>query len=79
MFRELGFIETRTVNAADEANRLVRVIPSAGKVELEKSVRYREGLDEQAIFQSFKDWALREPADGLQQRVIRPILPACAV
>ena len=79
VFRELGFIETRTANAGEEANRLVRVVPSAGKVELENSVRYREGLDEQAIFQSFKDWALSETPDALQQRVTHPILPACAV
>ena len=78
VFRELGFIETRTMHAADEVNRLIRVLPHVGKVELENSVRYREGLDEQAIFQDFKAWALREPADALQQRVSRPILPACA-
>ena len=75
VFRELGLIETRTSYAAEEANRMIHIVPGADKV----SVRYREGLDEQAIFQTFKDWALNESADTLQQRVTRPILPACAV
>jgi len=79
VFRELGLVETRTTQAKDEARRLFRVVPGADKVELESSVRYREGLDEQAIFRDFKEWALREPADVLQQRVTRPILPACAL
>ena len=79
VFRELGLVETRTTYSADEANRLIRVVPGADKVELESSVRYREGLDEQAIFQDFKDWALHATADDLQQRISRPILPACAV
>lgn len=79
VFRELGLIETRTANAADEAVRQIRVVPGAGKVELESSVRYREGLDEQAVFQTFKAWALKASADELQQRIARPILPACAV
>jgi len=57
----------------------VRMVPNAGQVELENSVRYREGLDDQAIFQEFKQWALTEKTDSLQQRVQRPILPACAV
>ena len=79
VFRELGLVETRSAFASGEVARLVRVVPDACKVELESSVRYREGLDEQAIFQDFKQWALREKTDVLQRRVQRPILPACAV
>jgi len=79
VFRELGLIETRGAYASGETARLVRVIPEAGKVELESSVRYREGLDEQAVFQYFKEWALKEKADVLQSRIQKPILPGCAV
>ena len=78
MFRELGLIETHTAYTSGEVTRLVRLIPHAGKVELEASVRYREGLDEQEVFRYFKKWALEEPADVLQQQIQRPILPACA-
>ena len=79
VFRELGLVETRAESATEEARRLLRVVPGASKVELESSVRYREGLDEQAIFHNFKDWALHDSADALQQRIKRPILPACAL
>ncbi len=78
VFRELGLIETRSAYASGEITRLVHVVPEASRVELESSVRYREGLDEQAIFQSFKQWALRDKADDLQRRIQCPILPACA-
>ena len=79
VFRELGLVETRTAFTSGEVTRSVRVIPGAAKVELESSVRYREGLDEQAIFQSFKKWAINESAEVLQQQVQRPILPGCAL
>jgi len=79
VFRELGLIGTRTAYTSGEVTRMVHVIPDASKVELEASVRYREGLDEQAIFQTFKHWALQEPTDTLQRQIQRPILPGCAM
>ena len=79
VFRELGLIETRSAFTSGEVTRSVRVIPGASKVELESSVRYREGLDDQAIFATFKRWALNESADVLQAQVQCPILPACAL
>ena len=79
VFRELGLIQTRADFTSGEVTRLVRVVPDACKVELESSVRYREGLDEQAVFQEFKQWALSEAADAIQRRVQRPILPGCVM
>ena len=79
VFRELGLIGTRTAYTSGEVTRMVHVIPDASKVELETSVRYREGLDEQAIFQTFKHWALQEPTDTLQRQIQRPILPGCVM
>lgn len=79
VFRELGLIETRTTYASGEVSRLVHVVSGSDKVELENSVRYREGLGEQSVFQNFKEWALRESADTIQQQVIRPILPSCVI
>jgi len=78
VFRELGLIETHTAYNLGETTRTVRVVEGHGKVELTDSVRYREGLDEQAIFAHFSEWALRDSAEALQARVARPILPACA-
>lgn len=77
VFRELGLIETHTAFTSGEVTRSVRVVAGASKVELESSVRYREGLDEQAVFRDFKQWALNESAETLEERVRRPILPAC--
>ena len=79
VFRELGLIETRATSATDEAYHLVRMVSGSNKVELENSVRYREGLNDQAIFENFKTWALNESAEALQERITHPILPACAV
>ena len=79
VFRELGLVETRTVFSAGEESRSVRVVPSGNRVELTDSVRYREGLDEQAIFASFKQWILNESSANLQSRIQRPILPGCAL
>ncbi len=79
VFRELGLIETRTAHTSGEVTRSVHVVANAAKVELETSVRYREGLDEQAIFQTFKQWALQEPVETLQRQVQRPILPGCVM
>ncbi len=75
VFRELGLIETRNEFTSGEMTRYVRVVPGADKVTLENSVRYSEGLDEQAVFEEFKAWALHESASELQRRVMRPILP----
>ena len=79
VFRELGLIETYTANTSGEVVRSVRVVPGADKVELESSVRYREGLDDQATFQAFKQWALNATAEELQSRIQRPILPGCCM
>ena len=78
VFRELGLVQTRSALASGEVSRLVHVVPDARKVELESSVRYREGLDEQAVFQYFCQWALKESTAVLESQVQRPILPACA-
>lgn len=79
VFRELGLIETRTSYAQGEIVRSVHVVEGHGRVNLTDSVRYREGLDERAIFEEFKKWALGESTEVLQHRVDRPILPACAL
>ena len=79
VFRELGLVETRAAYTSGEVTRSVHVVSGADKVDLADSVRYREGLEEQAIFRDFKDKALGESAGSLQLHVQRPILPACAV
>lgn len=71
VFRELGFVETSGASVA----RYITLVPNPGHMELEESVRYREGLEELDIFKTFKGWALKSDARQLLDRFNRPILP----
>ena len=75
VFRELGLVETRTAYVMGEATRSVHVVDVKSKVELTDSVRYREGLGEQEIYHTFRDWVMDSDASSLHARVSRPILP----
>ncbi|HIT46184.1 MAG TPA: single-stranded-DNA-specific exonuclease RecJ [Candidatus Aphodovivens excrementavium] len=75
VFRELGLVETRTTFVSGEATRSVHVVNVTSKVELTDSVRYREGLGEQEIYHTFRDWVMESDASTLEERMSRPILP----
>jgi single-stranded-DNA-specific exonuclease len=72
VFRELGFVETSGASVA----RYIRLVPNPGKMDLEDSVRYREGLEELQNFDEFRVWALKANAHDLLDRFNRPILPS---
>ncbi len=78
VFRELGLIETRVAYASGEVTRSIHVNNAESRVELTDSVRYREGLGEWDVFQSFKNWVMRSDASSLGVRVSRPIVPGAA-
>jgi single-stranded-DNA-specific exonuclease len=71
VFRELGLVTT----AGHSSARSISLLDTATKVDLQSSVRYLEGLDEQADFEAFRQWALLATADELRDRFTRPILP----
>lgn len=75
VFRELGLIETHVAYTSGEVTRSIHVNDTESKVELTDSVRYREGLGERDIFDSFKEWVMRSDSDSLHLRVSRPIVP----
>lgn len=75
VFRELGLIEAHSEGFGLQMKRSVHVAESANKVDLADSVRYREGLDEQRIFRSFRNWILDAAPQDIVMRVSRPILP----
>lgn len=78
VFKELGLLETYgKLGGAGEPFR-INVVDYKGKVELDDSVRYREGMDERSSFEAFKDWVLGSPAAQLQSRIRRPLLPQAA-
>ena len=72
VFRDLGFV----TGEGHGAFRRLTFTPPPGKIELESSVRYAEGLEEIAEFAEFKSWALTAEADDLLARFNRPILPS---
>lgn len=75
VFRELGLVASE----GSGAYRRLQLLPAPeGKLALDSSVRYAEGLEEIAEFGEFRDWATdAEPAE-LLSRVNRPILPGQA-
>ena len=74
VFSELGLIKAEQT-VIDNGQIKVHVIDYKGKVELVSSARYKEGLDERASFESFKEWILRSNSEELQERIQRPLLP----
>jgi len=72
VFRDLRFVESE----GHGAYRRLTFLPGEGRVDLESSVRYAEGIDEIADFQMFRTWALSATADELLERFNRPILPS---
>ncbi|MBQ9006654.1 MAG: single-stranded-DNA-specific exonuclease RecJ [Atopobiaceae bacterium] len=71
IFRELGLVETTGYGVA----RRISVTEAPGRVDLEQSIRYLEGLHARDEFVSFRDWALSSEADEMLARINRPITP----
>ena len=49
MFEELGLIKTQGCAGVSGKERSINVVDYKGKVELDDSVRYREGMDEREL------------------------------
>ncbi len=75
VFEELGLVKTCGRPGAQGEGVSINVVDYKGKVELEDSVRYREGIDERGSFTAFKDWVLTSSVQQLQDRIRRPLLP----
>ncbi|MCH3943026.1 MAG: single-stranded-DNA-specific exonuclease RecJ [Atopobiaceae bacterium] len=70
-FRELGFLTTSGYGSA----RRITMIESPEKMELNRSIRYLEGVRSRGDFERFRDWVLSSTADDLLARINRPIVP----
>ena len=75
VFEELGLVKTRTELSGDVVQHYLHVVDYQGKVDLIESVRYQEGVDEIASFDQFQEWVLKRPADELERRIQRPLMP----
>ena len=71
VFRELDLVRTE----GRASYRRIYVPRTENKKNLEDSIRYKEGLEEQASFKSFKQWVLDASAEELLEHFNRPILP----
>ncbi|WP_322151715.1 single-stranded-DNA-specific exonuclease RecJ [Paratractidigestivibacter sp.] len=72
VFSELGFL---SVEGFGDARR-VRMAPSPEHMDLELSVRYREGLQGREDFGQFCDWVLHCSQEELTDTIARPISPS---
>lgn len=72
VFRELGLVGSE---GSGPYRRLTLLPAPSSKLDLQDSVRYAEGLDELAGFESFRSWVLEATEDELLHAFDRPILP----
>ena len=72
VFAELGFL---SVEGFGDARR-VRMNPAPARMDLERSVRYLEGLQGKDEFEDFCDWVLHCPEEELRAHIVRPIAPS---
>ena len=70
-FRELGFLTTSGYGSA----RRITMVESPEKMELNRSIRYLEGVRSRGDFERFRDWVLSATAGELLARINRPITP----
>ena len=71
IFEELGFARVN----GDERARQVEMVENPGHVDLDRSIRYLEGIHARMEFSAFRDWALTASARDMLTRVNRPITP----
>ena len=71
IFEELGFVR---VEGAGETRR-IEMVEHPGHVDLDRSIRYLEGLHARMEFTEFEAWALTATAHDMLARMNRPITP----
>ncbi|MBQ1840159.1 MAG: DEAD/DEAH box helicase, partial [Atopobiaceae bacterium] len=72
VFRELGFLTTTGYGTA----RRIHMVASPERMELERSIRYLEGMRTRDEFLSFREWALDATPDEMLARINQPITPS---
>jgi len=72
IFKELGFLTTRGYGTA----RRITMVASPQRMELDRSIRYLEGIRSREEFVAFCDWALSSRPQEMLDRINRPIVPA---
>ena len=87
---DIDRVQDRTIGAAlrifsdshllevgeDDEGRFVRILPVAGRVDMEANERYAEGEATREAFARFYELALGAPAETLERVINRPIYPS---
>lgn len=71
IFRELGFARLEGFGTS----RRITMLPATQHVDLNRSIRYLEGIRTRLEFSTFKEWALDAPVEDMLKRINRPITP----
>lgn len=71
IFEELGFARVQD----DGRERRIEMVENPGHVDLDRSIRYLEGIHARMEFSAFRDWALTASARDMLARINRPITP----
>ncbi len=71
IFEELGFLHQASVDAGHR----IEMVESPGRVDLNSSILYLEGLHARCEFAAFRRWALEASAHDMLARINRPITP----
>ncbi|SER41389.1 single-stranded-DNA-specific exonuclease RecJ [Parafannyhessea umbonata] len=75
VFGELGFLRTSGYGSA----RRIHMVDAPGRMRLEDSIRYLEGMRSRNEFSEFRDWVLSCSGEELLDRINKPITPAFGV
>ena len=71
IFRDLGFLEVEGYGS----QRRVVMAGRPERMELDRSIRYLEGMRSAEEFHDFRDWILHATSRELLDRINRPIVP----
>ena len=71
IFRDLGFLDVEGYGS----QRRIVMASRPERMELDRSIRYLEGVRSAEEFHAFRDWILRATSGELLDRINRPILP----
>lgn len=72
IFRELGLLRIEGFGSG----RVITMVPSPNKVNLDNSIRFLEGARLREEFSEFCDWALSSRPQEMLSRINRPICPS---
>jgi len=71
IFRDLGFLEVEGYGS----QRRIVMAGRPERMELDRSIRYLEGMRSAEEFHDFRDWILHATSRELLDRINRPIVP----